>query len=111
MTDDRLPGLTPMQLEALALLAEECAEVGAIVGKALRHGLLSCHPSGGPMNAEAIAMEIGDVATAVEIVVQVCGPILRRDIDKASADKWHRVGRYLHYIDIDAENRRATRKP
>lgn len=36
--------LTPGQLERLAYLAEECAEVIQIVGKIIRHGYYSSNP-------------------------------------------------------------------
>lgn len=36
--------LTPAEVERLAMLAEECAEVIQIVGKILRHGYQSWHP-------------------------------------------------------------------
>ena len=42
---DHFNQLTPAQAERLAMLAEECAEVIQVVGKILRHGYDSHHPS------------------------------------------------------------------
>jgi len=45
MTEENFNDLSPAQTEALAVLAEECAEVIQVVGKILRHGLSSKHPA------------------------------------------------------------------
>lgn len=89
--------LTPVEAEALALLLEECAETIAIVGKALRHGLDSRHPDGGPGNRAMIETEFGHAEAAVDILVR-CGVLKREHIDAAKAEKLARVGRYLHHI-------------
>jgi len=82
--------------ERLALLGEELAEAGAMVGKTLRHGLESTHPDGGPTNRRLLENELGDVLAAVELLAQ------EHDLDwhniyDAKASKWERVGRYLHH--------------
>ena len=105
-----LPGLSPAQLEALALLSEECGEVIAIIGKALRHGLDSCHPDGNETNRDAISREAGQVLAAIYIAVGV-GALNVVEVDNGCRDKWAKVGRYLHHIDVDPFNRTARPKP
>lgn len=55
----------------LACLAEECAEVGQAVGKALRFGLNDKAPSHVLTNAEYIANELGDVVALVEMLQEL----------------------------------------
>lgn len=52
----------------LTCLAEECAEVGQIVGKALRFGLNDKGPNHTLTNAQYLATEIGDVVALVEML-------------------------------------------
>jgi hypothetical protein len=93
---DHFNKLTPAQAEALALLAEECAEVVQAVTKILRHGLDSEHPHSGDNNRETLNEEIGDVQAAIEICraqdVTDSAAILN-----AKFSKLLRVGRYLHH--------------
>lgn len=105
-----LPGLSAAELEALALLSEECAEVGAIIGKALRHGLDSTHPDGGATNREAISREAGQVIAAIYIAADI-GVINLADLDAGIREKWHKVGQYLHHIEVKPVERTARRKP
>lgn len=109
MSDPTLPDLSPATLEALALISEECAEVGQAIGKALRHGLMSCHPSGGETNRAAISRELGQVQAVVEIAVQL-GIISRAEVNAGANGKWRNVGKYLHHIKIEPSINRATVK-
>lgn len=63
------PGLTPAEIERLALLAEECGEVAQAVGKVLRHGWESRPPRGGQANRTALAREIGDLRAVVGVML------------------------------------------
>lgn len=91
--------LTPKETEALALLAEECAEVVQIVGKILRHGLDSWHPDTGQGNRALLAKEIGDVRAAMIIAFDegVADRVLAND---AMVNKLKRVGMYLHHVKV-----------
>jgi|ERR1044072_2799174 NTP pyrophosphatase (non-canonical NTP hydrolase) len=60
--------LTPAQIERLAVLMEECAEVQQVIGKILRHGLFSRHPMGGPPNVDLLETELGDVVAAMRLL-------------------------------------------
>lgn len=51
-------GLTPSEVELLTMVAEEAAEVVQACTKALRHGLSSRHPDGGPTNAQHLTVEL-----------------------------------------------------
>lgn len=90
--------LRPEQLEALAILAEECGEVIQVVGKILRHGLYSHHPAGGPNNAETLTAECGDVLAAFDLVESV-GVFHTASLQRARLAKLQRVERYLHHIE------------
>ena len=88
--------LTPAEAERLAMLAEECAEVIAIVGKILRHGFDSYHPDQPAVtNRDLLASELADVDGVVramkryEIRDYSC-----RDID---GDHWLKKLRYAHH--------------
>ena len=89
--------LRPDQLEALALLMEECAEVQQAIGKIMRHGLFSLHPSGGPDNQALLEGECGDLLAALDIAESV-GLVFTAHIRTARAAKLRRVRQYLHHI-------------
>jgi len=56
--------LTEAELERLAILAEECAEVQQIIGKIIRHGYESYHPDDldKTPNRKHLERELGDLA-------------------------------------------------
>lgn len=101
--------LTPAEHEALAHLMEECAEVCMAIGKAMRHGLSSCHPNGGPTNRAQIGLEVGDLQVAIEIAKQT-GLLSESDIRNGADAKWRKIGRYMHHIAIDSMVRSARVK-
>ncbi len=72
-TWDELPGLTPAEIERLAMLAEECGEVVQAVGMVLRHGWESSSPfeSCGRQNRGALEKEIGNVRAVVNLMLDV----------------------------------------
>lgn len=91
--------LTNEGAEALALLAEECAEVIQIVGKILRHGINSSHPDSGESNRALLEQELGDVRAAEEIVLRIFD-IQEQDVVTRKVGKLDRVQRYLHYVKL-----------
>lgn len=97
MTRAHFNDLTPEELEALSLIAEECGEVIHVIGKILRHGLLCAHPDGGPDNQRLLTVELGDLRAAV-VIAQRIGMLNENAICAAGADKLSRVGKYLHHI-------------
>lgn len=101
---DHFNKLTPEQTEALAILAEECAEVVQVVGKILRHGLRSCHPDGGPDNRALLESECGDLLAALSIA-EHAGIARATHMRIARDGKLQRVGRYLHHTTVPGGSR------
>ncbi len=63
--------LTPDEAERLAMLAEECAEVIQIIGKVLRHGYDSHHPSDPAVsNRLLLTRELVDLESVVRAMVR-----------------------------------------
>ena len=62
--------MTPEELERLAILAEECAEVQQIVMKIIRHGYNSCNPfdENKTENRELLEKELGDLLFAIQLM-------------------------------------------
>lgn len=92
----QIPGLRPDELERLAILAEELAEAGQVIGKILRHGYKSCHPNGGPNNRELLEEELGHVEWAIDFL-RVNGDVHADAINDAYDEKLSRVEKYLHH--------------
>ena len=89
--------LTPAEAERLALLAEECSEVGKAIGKILRHGYESKAPAtDDPTNREQLTAELGDVLAALYLLTSR-GDISLDGVLSARASKLGRVWKYLHH--------------
>lgn len=88
--------LSPAELERLALLGEDCAEVGKTIGKIVRHGYASRNPdvADSPTNREDLEREIGDLLWTIDLMAH-CGDVsmLRA---RADAGRHARKTRYLH---------------
>mgnify|MGYP003393214954 CR=1 FL=1 len=91
--------LTPAELERLACLAEECAEIIQVVGKILRHGYESTYPACGTTNRQMLERELGD-ALAVVGMMSETKDIDRDVVDKAIDAKLYRIGTYLHHHEM-----------
>jgi NTP pyrophosphatase (non-canonical NTP hydrolase) len=88
--------LTPAQVELLAILAEECAEVVQSVCKVLRHGYESTNNGKLPCtNREDLEREMGDLRAAMILLCE------SGDADKATvhhyADRKLKAPRYTHH--------------
>lgn len=90
--------LTDEELERLALLSEECAEVIAIIGKILRHGYESSNPFDArrTRNRELLAREIGDVRYSIRLLCQA-GDISEAAILTAEDAARQFKPQYLHH--------------
>lgn len=89
--------LTPAQAERLALLAEELGEAQQAIGKILRHGFESRHPTTpGPTNRESLERELGDVCHAIARLADA-GDVQAEVIEHRAADKRVTVAPYLHH--------------
>ncbi len=91
-----IPNLSPAQYERLALIAEEAGEIVQAIGKILRHGYESTHPTGGPTNRHLLEIEIGDLGCAIDLSVGA-GDLSEEAIAAACFSKEARVGKYLHH--------------
>ena len=91
-------GLAPDQAELLSLLAEECAEVIQVVAKIQRHGLHSHNPFDleRTTNLELLHQELGDVATAAQLLIDI-ELLEQAQLNDAAQAKLARVGKYLHH--------------
>jgi hypothetical protein len=99
------PGLTPAEIERLAMLMEECGEVVQAAGKVLRHGYLSVSPFGGPNNRVTLERELGDLTAAMDLL-KGAGDVRPGDVrdyrkrKRAGLQKWthHQPGSVLAEI-------------
>ncbi len=93
-------GLSPAELERLALLAEEMAEAIHVIGKILRHGYQSFNPEPGECNhsnRKLLTKEVGDVIAAIDILVEN-DDLKHSELEVTARQKLSRVGKYLHYF-------------
>lgn len=93
--------LTPPELEALSILAEECGETVQRVGKILRHGLDSFQPKTTVGNVQALEEELGDICAAMELVGLMGIVDIGRIRDRM---RWklerYGSGKYVHHIKL-----------
>lgn len=88
--------LTDAQRERLALVAEEMGEVIHVIGKTLRHGYESPHPTTRIRNRAALARELGDVLFCVDLL------LANDDIDgdyikSAYQEKQRNIAQWVHF--------------
>ena len=95
--------LSPAEAEALALLAEEAAEVVQCVTKILRHGPLSTNPDNKKnpkrTNTNHLCKELGDMAASIRICTAY-GMVHTGLVKRAENLKLRNIGQYLHHADI-----------
>jgi NTP pyrophosphatase (non-canonical NTP hydrolase) len=82
----------------LVCLAEECAEVGQAVGKALRFGLTDSPPGGGLQNDKYIVRELHDVLAVLELLTE-CGALDRGHYGEEIREKKEKVERFMRYAE------------
>lgn len=92
--------MKPHELEIMALMAGEAAEVVKDIGKTIQHGWDSCDPTKGdsPTNRELIAREVGDLIGVVNYAVNK-GWLDMRVIKKYAETKMGKAAKYLHHQD------------
>lgn len=96
MSKPHFNGLKPAEAERLALLLEECGEAIQAIGKVLRHGYESHHPSGGPTNRELLQAELGDITAAIRLMTRA-DDVASTEIEGWAEAKRERVREYLHH--------------
>jgi len=87
-------GLTPAQVERLAVLSEELGEAQQRVGKILRHGYTRSKKV--VNNREQLEIELGDVMAAISVLVRYQDLRLGRIRDRKH-HKLQTVWDYLHH--------------
>lgn len=91
-------GLSPAEVERLALLAEEMGEAIQVVGKVLRHGYESHNPNdpAHTTNRQLLMHELGDVRHSVERMCDA-DDVSKQIIGVRAHMKGKRVQQYLHH--------------
>lgn len=89
-------GLSPAELERLAKIAEEAAEVIQAIGKILCHGYESRHPDGGPTNRRLLETELGDLRSVTSMAI-AADDLSQEFINIAEMEKDVSVKKYLHH--------------
>lgn len=97
MKTEHFNELTEVETETLAILAEECCEVGQAVTKILRHGMASKHPFSGEGNYMNLAKEIGDVLGALKLMERLWPNIMKDAKNRLSEKEFRAV--YFHHVD------------
>jgi hypothetical protein len=82
-----LPGLTPGEIERLAVLSEECGEVVRAIGKIMRYGWESSSPfvAGGRSNRMALERELGSMRAVVNLMLD------NQDVRLNAVQSWQRT--------------------
>lgn len=90
--------LSDAQHERLAILSEELGEAQQAIGKILRHGYDSCNPydPSGPDNRADLEKELGDVAFAVDLLIDN-GDVSKYFIADRVLLKGEKIKPYLHH--------------
>lgn len=89
--------LTPAQTERLALALEEMGEAQQAIGKILRHGYDSYHPSGeGGDNRDQLIDELAHVRFAIQLLIDA-GDVDGDFMEAAEGAKRASVAQYLHH--------------
>ena len=90
--------LTLAEAERLAMLAEECAEVIAIIGKILRHGYDSYHPDAPAItNRDMLADELADVHAVTRAMKWE--ELRDYTCEDTIGSRWKKKLRYSHHQD------------
>ena len=91
-------GLSPAEVERLALLAEEMGEAIQVVGKVLRHGYESHNPNDPERmtNRKLLMHELGDVRHSVDRMCDA-DDVSKQIIGVRAHLKGQRVKQYLHH--------------
>ena len=90
--------MTNSELERLAILSEEMGEAIQVIGKIIRHGYDSCHPSdkNNVSNRENLEIELADVSLIINFMHE------KKDINllnfnKLIEKKKNKINKYLHH--------------
>jgi hypothetical protein len=90
--------LSDAEIERLAILAEECAEVQQVIMKILRHGYESYHPEDPKAitNRELLSKELGHLQHAARMMINA-GDVNSIEVAKSADEKQGTIDKYLHH--------------
>lgn len=93
--------MTVAELERLAILVEEAAEVQQIAMKIIRHGYSSFNPFDDTktQNRELLEKELGDLVFALGLLM-ASGDVSEEKIQEFKWKKKETIGKYLHYNEV-----------
>lgn len=93
--------MTPAELERLAILSEECGEVIQVIGKIIRHGYDSWHPSDPDKktNREHLETELADVGLIINHMHDTEDINLLKFTELTKIKKG-KINKYLHHNKI-----------
>lgn len=93
--------MTNAELERLAILAEECAEVQQIIMKVIRHGYESYNPfdENKTSNRRLLEKELGDLEFACSMILKA-GDVSRMKIAEHASEKLGNIRKYLHHNEL-----------
>lgn len=97
--EDFSTNLSKAEIERLAILIEECAEVQQIACKILRHGYNSYDPTiigPAPTNKQLLERELGDLSFVIDFLTEVKDISYRKCLD-AKINKAKNIQKYLHF--------------
>jgi NTP pyrophosphatase (non-canonical NTP hydrolase) len=101
---EQFNGLSPVEHETISILAEECCEVGQVVGKIQRHGLESDALGKYPhTNRLELEKEIADVGISIEVLLKL-GVVTEDGILRARLEKLAKLRKHperFHHITPD----------
>jgi|SRR6478609_5036782 NTP pyrophosphatase (non-canonical NTP hydrolase) len=90
--------MTNSELERLALIVEEAAEVQQVAMKIVRHGYGSHNPfdEDKTPNRRLLEKELGDLLFAVQLMID-CHDLNENAIKQFSEEKRNKIQQYLHH--------------
>lgn len=91
-------GLSAAELERLAILSEECAEVQQVIGKIIRHGYESYNPfdEARTTNRALLEKELGHIEFICRLMMN-SNDVSRFDIVRSCNAKEESIKPYLHF--------------
>ena len=104
MKTEHFNKLTEAELEAIAILQEECGEVVQICGKILRHGKYSYNPFDEEKkltNQVLLAKEVADVLVAIDIAKLHFNHLSDSTLSAYKITKKVKLKNYLHHVNKD----------
>lgn len=89
--------MTEAELERLAILMEECAEVQQVIGKIIRFGWEDSHPKhDNQTNRKLLTQEMADLRVAMNLLLHE-DDIDLKEFEEAEGKKLEKINKYLKH--------------